>query len=203
MAPVEFQPLSLKCVLQCFLLLLLSYTINAWPNLVFLPVGNLHQFLKMIERSDHIISKIFDDSLIKDILTSLPVSLTFVLSGQVWHDLLDRVQKRVVSIVGSGFSSDLQALSHRSDVASLSMFYKYYYGKCSSQLADLVPPKRFSAFLSRCIVIQLILLCAELRFIDQAFFLAHQLFGTPSLMNAFHQITISQHSRGELTSSCC
>ena len=35
------------------LLFLLSYTINAWPNLVFLPVGNLHwlfQFLEMMER---------------------------------------------------------------------------------------------------------------------------------------------------------
>ena len=56
-------------------------------------------------------------------------------------DLLDRVQKRVVSLVSSGLSSDLQALSHRRDVASLSLFYKYYYGKCSSELADLVPPK--------------------------------------------------------------
>ena len=57
-------------------------------------------------------------------------------------DLLDRVQKRVVSLVGSGLSSDLQDLSHRRDVTSLSLFYKYYYGKCSSVLADLVPPKR-------------------------------------------------------------
>ena len=55
--------------------------------------------------------------------------------------LLDRVQKRVVSLVGSRLSFDLQALSHRRDVASLSLFYKYYYGKCSSELADLVPPK--------------------------------------------------------------
>ena len=57
-------------------------------------------------------------------------------------DLLDQVQKLLVSLVGSGLSSDLQALSHRRDVASLSLFYKYYYGKCSSEFADLVPPKR-------------------------------------------------------------
>ena len=53
LAPTEFQPLSFRCVLQRFLLFLLSYTINAWPNLIFLPVGNLHrlcQFLKMTER---------------------------------------------------------------------------------------------------------------------------------------------------------
>ena len=36
LAPTEFHPLSLRCVLQSFLLLLLSYTINAWPNLIFL-----------------------------------------------------------------------------------------------------------------------------------------------------------------------
>ena len=37
-------------------------------------------------------------------------------------DLLDRVQKRVVSLVDSGLSSDLQSLSHRRNAASLSMF---------------------------------------------------------------------------------
>ena len=56
-------------------------------------------------------------------------------------DLLDRVQKRVVSLVGSGVSAGLQARSHRRDVAGLSLFYKYYYRKCSFELADLVPPK--------------------------------------------------------------
>ena len=30
----------------------------------------------------------------------------------------------------------------RRDVASISLFYKYYYKKRSTQLADLVPPKR-------------------------------------------------------------
>ena len=34
-------------------------------------------------------------------------------------DLLDRVQKQVVSLVASGLSPDLQALSHRRVVASL------------------------------------------------------------------------------------
>ena len=57
-------------------------------------------------------------------------------------DPLDRLQKQVVSFVGAGLSSDLPALSHRRDVAGLSLFYKYYYGKCSSELADLVSPKR-------------------------------------------------------------
>ena len=57
-------------------------------------------------------------------------------------NLLDRVQKRIVNLVGSELSANLQPLSHRRDVASLSLFYKYYHGNCSSELADLVPPKR-------------------------------------------------------------
>ena len=57
-------------------------------------------------------------------------------------DLLDQVQKQVVSLVGSGLSFDLQALSHRRDVASPNLFYKYYHGKCSSEFADLVPSNR-------------------------------------------------------------
>ena len=42
LAQTEFQPLSLR-----FLLFLLSYTINSWPNLVFLPVGNLHRLCQI------------------------------------------------------------------------------------------------------------------------------------------------------------
>ena len=59
-------------------------------------------------------------------------------------DLLERVQKRVASLVGSGLSSDLQSLLHRRDVASLSLLYKYYYGKYSCELANLVPPNRIT-----------------------------------------------------------
>ena len=57
-------------------------------------------------------------------------------------DLLDRVQKRVVNLVGKELCAGLHTLSHRRNVASLCLLYKYYYRKCSSELADLVPPKR-------------------------------------------------------------
>ena len=50
-------------------------------------------------------------------------------------DLLDRVQKRVVSLVDSGLSAGLQVLTRRMDVANLGLFNKCYYGKCSSELA--------------------------------------------------------------------
>ena len=33
----------------------------------------------------------------------------------------------------------LEPLAHRRNIASLSLFYRYYFGRCSSELAQLVP----------------------------------------------------------------
>ena len=53
--------------------------------------------------------------------------------------LLDKVQKRIVNVVGPALASKLEPLSHRRKVASLSLFYKYYHGRCSNELSSLVP----------------------------------------------------------------
>ena len=37
------------------------------------------------------------------------------------------------------FTASLQPLAHRRNVASLSLFYRYYFGRCYSELAHLVP----------------------------------------------------------------
>ena len=58
---------------------------------------------------------------------------------------LDRVERRVKNLVGQVLSEELQPLSVRRDVASLSLFYRYYFGRCSPALSDCVPqPKVFS-----------------------------------------------------------
>ena len=49
-------------------------------------------------------------------------------------DLLDRVQKRMLNLIGVDLAHRLDPLSHRRDVASLSLFYKYYHGHCSQEL---------------------------------------------------------------------
>ena len=54
-------------------------------------------------------------------------------------DLLDQLQKWICRIVGSSFAASLEPLAHCRNVASLSLFYKYYFGRCSSELAQLVP----------------------------------------------------------------
>ena len=55
--------------------------------------------------------------------------------------MLDRIQKRVTNLVGPALASQLQPLSHRRLVASLSLYYKYFHGRCcSTELSQLVPP---------------------------------------------------------------
>ena len=53
-------------------------------------------------------------------------------------ELLDKLQKRICRIVGPSLAASLEPLDHRQNVASLSLFYRYYFGRCSSELAQLV-----------------------------------------------------------------
>ena len=54
-------------------------------------------------------------------------------------DLLGKLQKQICRIVGPSLAASLEPLAHRRHVASLSLFYRYYFGRCSSELAQLVP----------------------------------------------------------------
>ena len=54
-------------------------------------------------------------------------------------ELLDKLQKRICRTVGPWFAASLEPLSYHWNVASLSLFYSYFLGRCSSELAQLVP----------------------------------------------------------------
>ena len=54
-------------------------------------------------------------------------------------ELLDKIQKQVCRTVGPSFAASLGPLAHRRNVASLSLFCRYYFGRCSAALAELVP----------------------------------------------------------------
>ena len=45
----------------------------------------------------------------------------------------------ICRIVGPSLAASLEPLAHRRNVASLSLFYRYYFGRCSSEMAQLVP----------------------------------------------------------------
>ena len=64
-----------------------------------------------------------------------------VLTGDpsCYFELLDKLQKRICITVGHSLAASLEPLAHRRNVASLSLFYRYYCGRCSSELAQLVP----------------------------------------------------------------
>ena len=53
-------------------------------------------------------------------------------------ELLDKLQKQICKTVGPSLAGSLEPLAHCQNVASLSLFYMYYFGRCSSELAQLV-----------------------------------------------------------------
>ena len=54
-------------------------------------------------------------------------------------ELLEKLQKRVCRTVGPRLAASLEPLAHCRNVATLSFFYRYYFGRCSLELAQLVP----------------------------------------------------------------
>ena len=54
-------------------------------------------------------------------------------------ELLDKLHKRICRTIGTSIAASLEPLAHHRIVASLNLFYSYYFGRCSSELAQLVP----------------------------------------------------------------
>ena len=55
-------------------------------------------------------------------------------------ELLDKLPKRICRTVGPSLAASCEPLAHCRNVASLSLFYRYYFGRCSSELTQLVAP---------------------------------------------------------------
>ena len=54
-------------------------------------------------------------------------------------ELLDKLQNPICRTVDPSLAVSLEILNHCQNVVSLSLFYRYYFGRCSSELAQLVP----------------------------------------------------------------
>ena len=54
-------------------------------------------------------------------------------------ELLDKPQKQINRDVGLSLAPSLELLAHRRNVASVSFLYRFYFDRCSSELAELVP----------------------------------------------------------------
>ena len=50
------------------------------------------------------------------------------------YDILDKIQKRVVRNIGPTLAASLESLDQHRNVARLRLFYRYYFGRCLSEL---------------------------------------------------------------------
>ena len=53
-------------------------------------------------------------------------------------ELLGKLQKQICRTVGLSLAASLEPLAYHQNVASFSLLYRYYFGRCSSELAQLV-----------------------------------------------------------------
>ena len=64
-----------------------------------------------------------------------------VWEGSTNTALLNRVESKAFHLINSPPLTDcLDYLRHRHNVASLSIFYRYFHADCSSELANCMPP---------------------------------------------------------------
>ena len=54
-------------------------------------------------------------------------------------ELLDKLQKQICRTVIPSLAVSLEPLAHHQNLTSVSLFYRYYFGRCSSEMAQLVP----------------------------------------------------------------
>ena len=59
---------------------------------------------------------------------------------------MDHKQSRALKLIGADkVTNSITSLGHRRNVSSIVLFYKYYFGKCSSGLSELIPPPQVFA----------------------------------------------------------
>ena len=63
---------------------------------------------------------------------------TWAGAPSCYLELLDMLQKQICRTVGPSLAASLERLAHCRNVVSLSLFYRYCFGWCSSELAELV-----------------------------------------------------------------
>ena len=104
--------------------------------LLKLPPGKLEPWFVLWSFSPEIVLHLF-----KSTIRLCMEYCCYVWAGapSCYLELLDKLQKRICRAVGPSLATSLEPLAHHQNVASLSLFYRYYFAKCSSELAQLVP----------------------------------------------------------------
>src|ERR1044072_3126891 len=75
---------------------------------------------------------------------------SYILGGFTHTVLLEKIESKVFRLINSpALTNSLQSLSARRIVASLSLYYLYYNGHCSSELSRRIPPPLRRALATR------------------------------------------------------
>ena len=53
-------------------------------------------------------------------------------------ELADKLKKQICRTVGPSLAASLELLAHLQNVVNLSLFYRYYFGRCSSELVPFL-----------------------------------------------------------------
>ena len=111
-----------------------SIYIVSIANTVFKEIGDLIRYLKFLHPEVALY-------LYKSTICPCMEHCCEVWAGapSCYLELLDRLQKRICRTGGPSLAASLEPLTHHQNMASLSSFYRYYFGRCSSDLAQLAP----------------------------------------------------------------
>ena len=70
-----------------------------------------------------------------------------IWGSSAYTSSLDKIESKAIRLIGDpSLTSTLDPLSLRRKVASLSLFYRYYFGHCSDELATCIPPPMLGHF---------------------------------------------------------
>jgi hypothetical protein len=141
------QPLSINgaCVDETGKLSILGMCINStlsWNDHIFEVAKNAAKCLGFLNRC----KKYFTPSLA--LIHKAYIRPKLEYNAHIWSGapkttlhLLDRIQKRAIKLIGdNNIAESLDSLEHRRTVSSLSVFYRYFNKRCSSELANCIPP---------------------------------------------------------------
>jgi len=65
-------------------------------------------------------------------------------------NLVERLQKKAFRLIGDvNITNQIDSLEHRRKVGAVTLFYRYFYGQCSSEILGLIPPLRNSIRVTR------------------------------------------------------
>ena len=63
----------------------------------------------------------------------------WAVAPDCYLEMFDKLQKQICRAVAPSLSTFLELLAHCQNVISLSLFYRYYFDRCSPDLVQLAP----------------------------------------------------------------